>query len=147
MHVQELNSQKLKGFESTQTTRSSIDNSNYVSYDEEESSNRQVLDNWSNDSEILLDDSLHVSDKECDYKEHTIDNNYENCRGYIRDDRFRESEVDDPTNSEIKDLRPMSSESTCDISSKTEIKSISNSTKECQNIFETYEDFDDALDF
>lgn len=130
-----------------QTTHSSTDNSNYVSYDQEESSNRQVSDNWSNHSEILLDDSLHVSDKECDYKEHTIDNNYENCGGYFKDDRFCESEVDGPTNSEIKDSKPMSYESSRDISSKTEIKSIANGTKECQNIFETYEDFDDALDF
>ncbi|KAF7408666.1 hypothetical protein HZH66_003203 [Vespula vulgaris] len=147
LHVQELNSQKLKGFESSQTTHFNIDNSNYVSYEKQESSDRQVSNNGSNHSEILLDDCMHVSDKECDYKERTIDNDYENCRDHFSDDLIYESEVDDYASSIKEDFKLISSESTSDVNSKTEIKPITNNTKESQNIFETYEDFDDALDF
>ncbi|KAF7415076.1 hypothetical protein HZH68_003565 [Vespula germanica] len=147
LHVQELNSQKLKGFESSQTTHFNTDNSNYVSYEKQESSDRQVSNNGFNHSKILLDDCMHVSDKECDYKERTIDNDYENCRDRFSDDLIYESEVDDYVSSIKEDFKLVSSESTSDVNSKTEIKPITNNTKESQNIFETYEDFDDALDF
>ncbi|XP_047344476.1 MRN complex-interacting protein [Vespa velutina] len=146
LHVQELNSQKLKGLESNQTIHFSTDNRNYVSYDKDESLNQQVSDNWSNHSEILFDDSDHVSDKECDYEKQTKDNNYDNYRDHFIDNRiYHKSEGH--ANNEIEDSKSISSESIRNINSKTEIKSITNNTKENQNIFETYEDFDDALDF
>ncbi|KAL2717604.1 MRN complex-interacting protein isoform X1 [Vespula squamosa] len=155
LHVQELNSQKLKGFESSQTTHFSIDNSSYVSYDEKKSSketiNRQVFDKESSHSEILFDDSMNVSEKQCDYKEQTVDNDYENYHflsDHFNDDLIYKSEVDGYASSIKEDFKLISSESISDINSKTEIKSITNNnTKESQNIFETYEDFDDALDF
>ncbi|XP_046837762.1 MRN complex-interacting protein isoform X1 [Vespa crabro] len=146
LHVQELNSQKLKGLESTQTTHFNTDNRNYVSYDKDESLNQQVSDNWSNHSEIPFDDSDHVSDKEYGHEEQTKDNNYDNCRDQFIDNRiYYKSEGH--ANNEIEDSKSINSESIRNINSKTEIKSITNNTKENQNIFETYEDFDDALDF
>ncbi|KAK2578929.1 hypothetical protein KPH14_011135 [Odynerus spinipes] len=147
-HVQQLNSQKQKGFESVQTTHSNIDDTSYISYDSKESSsNQQISDNLSNESEVIFDDIMQVSDEEYTCEEQTVDSNYERPSSHFNHDLTYESEIFDRTNNEVKELKSVNSHSDFHISNNIEIKAISNDTKESQNIFESYEDFDVALDF
>lgn len=145
MYVQQLNSQKQENFESVQTEGSDINDENYVSCDNtESSSNQQSFDKQSSDFEMILDDSMQASDEEYTYKEEVTDSVDEKL---IENSNYSETcnnEIYNSTNSERKESEHESSESTCNISNKGRFMLASMIRN--NGIFESYEDFDSDIE-
>lgn len=145
LYVQQLNSQKQENFESVQTEDSDINDENYVSCDNtESSSNQQSFDKQSSDFEMILDDSMQASDEEYTYKEEVTDSVDEKLIENSNYSEICNNEIYNSTNSERKESEHESSESTCNISNKGRFMLASMIRN--NGIFESYEDFDSDIE-
>lgn len=146
LYVQQLNSQKQENFESVQTEDSDINDENYVSCDNtESSSNQQSFDKQSSDFEMILDDSMQASDEEYTYKEEEVTDSVD--EKLIENSNYSETcnnEICNSINSERKESEHESSESTCNISNKGRFMLASMIRN--NGIFESYEDFDSDIE-